>query len=142
MPDDHPIRILYMEDDPGLARLVQKRLRRAGYETDVAEDGEQGVEQYQAGEAAVGENAKWIKEQDMCLVTLWNGSPIQVAAPNFVELQVTETDPGVRGDTSSGGNKPATLETGVTINVPLFVKEGDKLVINTETGQYDSRANE
>ena len=65
-------------------------------------------EQVQADETAMGEATKWIKEQDVCMVTLWNGSPIAVDAPNFVELVITETDPGLKGDTSGGGGKPAT----------------------------------
>ena len=97
-------------------------------------------EQFPADEAAVGDAAQWIKEQDMCHVTLWNDSPLVVEPPNFVELKVTQTDPGVRGDTSSGGSKPATLETGAVVKVPLFVNEGDVLKIDTRTGEYVSRA--
>ncbi|MES1927686.1 elongation factor P [Salinisphaera dokdonensis CL-ES53] len=99
-------------------------------------------EQYQAGEAAVGESAKWIKAQDMCSITLWNGTPLQVDAPNFVILTVTETDPGVRGDTSGGGGKPATLETGAVVRVPLFIEEGETLKVDTRKGEYVSRASE
>ncbi|MGB7754841.1 MAG: elongation factor P [Salinisphaera sp.] len=99
-------------------------------------------EQYQASEAAVGEAAKWLKPQDSCDVTLWNGVPLQVDAPNFVILQVTETDPGVRGNTSSGGTKPATLETGAVVQVPLFIEEGETLRIDTRKGEYVSRASE
>ena len=99
-------------------------------------------EQYQAGEAAVGDSAQWIKAQDMCSVTLWNGTPLQVDAPNFVTLAVTETDPGVRGDTSGGGGKPATLETGAVVRVPLFIEEGEVLKVDTRKGEYVSRANE
>jgi len=65
-------------------------------------------EQFAAGPEAVGETAKWVKGQEICLVTLWNGQPLAVAPPNFVELAVSDTDPGVRGDTSGGGAKPAT----------------------------------
>ncbi|MCK8515138.1 elongation factor P [Methylonatrum kenyense] len=96
-------------------------------------------EQLPAGQAAVGDAAKWLKEQDMCSVTLWNGEPLQVLPPNFVELTVTETDPGVRGDTSGGGGKPATLETGAVVRVPLFIEEGELLKIDTRTGEYVSR---
>ncbi len=96
-------------------------------------------EQLEADEHAVGESAQWLKEQDMCQVTTWNGSPIIVEAPNFVELTVTETDPGVRGDTSGGGNKPATLETGAVVKVPLFINEGEVLRIDTRKGEYVSR---
>ncbi len=97
-------------------------------------------EQVSAGEAAVGDNAKWLKEQDMVAVTLWNGQPIQVTPPNFVTLEVTQTDPGLKGDTSSGGQKPATVETGAVVRVPLFVQEGEILRIDTRTGEYVSRA--
>jgi len=97
-------------------------------------------EQYEAGEAAMGDAAPWIKEQDVCQVTLWNNQPLTVTPPNFVELEVTQTDPGVRGDTSSGGSKPATLETGAVVKVPLFISEGEVLKIDTRTGEYVSRA--
>lgn len=97
-------------------------------------------EQYEAGEAAMEDAAQWIKEQDVCQVTLWNNQPLTVTPPNFVELEVTQTDPGVRGDTSSGGSKPATLETGAVVKVPLFISEGEVLKIDTRTGEYVSRA--
>jgi elongation factor P len=96
-------------------------------------------EQYQADATAVSEAAKWIKDQDVCLVTLWNGSPIAVEAPNFVALEITETDPGLKGDTSGGGGKPATLETGAVVRVPLFVQNGEKIKVDTRTGAYVSR---
>jgi elongation factor P len=72
-------------------------------------------------------------------VTLWNGNPISITPPNFVELQITETDPGLRGDTSSGGGKPATLETGAVVRVPLFVPESERIKVDTRTGEYVSR---
>lgn len=97
-------------------------------------------EQVTANESAMGDAADWIKEQDVCTVTLWNGVPIQVTPPNFVNLEITETDPGVKGDTSSGGQKPATLETGATVKVPLFVQIGEVIKIDTRTGEYVSRA--
>ncbi len=99
-------------------------------------------EQVAAGTAAVGEAEKWLKEQDVCQITLWNGAPISVIPPNHVTLKVTQTDPGLRGDTSSGGNKPATLETGATIRVPLFVEVGELLKVDTRTGEYISRVKE
>jgi elongation factor P len=102
----------------------------------------QTYEQLAASEAAVGDAAKWLKEQDVCLVTLWNGTPLLVTPPNFVILTVTETDPGVRGDTSGGGGKPATLETGAVVRVPLFIDIGDALRIDTRTGEYVARAKE
>lgn len=97
-------------------------------------------EQYEVGKTAMGDAAQWIKEQDVCQVTLWNNAPLTVTAPNFVELEVTRTDPGVRGDTSSGGTKPATLETEAVVKVPLFISEGEVIKIDTRTGEYVSRA--
>ncbi|MGD8672290.1 MAG: elongation factor P [Thiogranum sp.] len=97
-------------------------------------------EQVAADANAVADAAKWLKEQDSCLVTLWNGSPISVTPPNFVMLTVTETDPGVRGDTSGGGGKPATLETGAVVRVPLFIDVGEVLKVDTRTGEYVGRA--
>lgn len=97
-------------------------------------------EQIAADKSAMGDNAKWLKEQDHCTVTLWNGSPIAVEPPNTVTLKIVETDPGVRGDTSGGGGKPAKLETGAVVRVPLFVQEGETIKVNTRTGEYLSRA--
>jgi elongation factor P len=97
-------------------------------------------EQYSADAAAVGDEARWLKEEDSCTVTLWNGSPLSVTAPNFVELEVTETDPGLKGDTAQGGVKPATLSTGAVVRVPLFIDIGDVLKIDTRSGEYVSRA--
>lgn len=97
-------------------------------------------EQLAADKAAVGEAAKWLKEQDVCLVTLWNGVPLSVEPPHTVVLKIVETDPGVRGDTSGGGGKPATLETGAVVRVPLFVQTGELIKVNTRTGEYVSRA--
>jgi len=96
-------------------------------------------EQFEANETAVGESAKWLKEEDMCMVTLWNNVPLTIDPPNFVELTITETDPGVRGDTSGGGSKPATLETGAVVNVPLFVPQGEVIKVDTRSGEYVSR---
>ena len=89
---------------------------------------------------AVGDAQYWITEQDVCRVTLWNDEPISVVPPNFVEIEVTETDPGLKGDTAQGGTKPATLAMGATIKVPLFVNTGDRLKIDTRSGEYVSRA--
>ncbi|MGD2117627.1 MAG: elongation factor P [Chromatiales bacterium] len=97
-------------------------------------------EQYAADATAVGDAAKWLKEQDVCTLTLWNGNPLIVAPPNFVILQITETDPGLKGDTSGGGGKPATLETGAVVRVPLFVQEGEIIKVDTRSGEYVSRA--
>ena len=110
-------------------------------------DGEQwhfmepsSYEQYAADKVAVGDAIKWLKGQESCVMTLWNGTPLAIAPPNFVELTVTQTDPGLKGDTAQGGTKPATLETGAEVKVPLFIEEGDVLKIDTRTGEYVSRA--
>jgi len=97
-------------------------------------------DQQEADEAAVGESAKWLKEEDMCTVTLWNGSPLAVAVANFVSLEITETDPGLKGDTANGGSKPAYLSTGAMVRVPLFLSIGEVIKIDTRTGEYVSRA--
>jgi elongation factor P len=96
-------------------------------------------EQYAADKKAVGDATKWLTEQDVCQITLWNNSPLLVTAPNFVELEITETDPGVRGDTASGGVKPATLSTGAVVRVPLFVERGEIIRVDTRSSEYVSR---
>lgn len=96
-------------------------------------------DQVAAPETALAGAEKWIREQDVCNVILWNGEPIQVDPPAFVELAVTETDPGLRGDTSSGGTKPATVETGAVVRVPLFIEEGEVLKIDTRKAEYVGR---
>jgi elongation factor P len=96
-------------------------------------------EQYAADGHAVTEAKNWLKEQDHCQITLWNNVPLTVTPPNFVELKIVETDPGVRGDTAQGGVKPATLETGAVVKVPLFVEEGEVIRVDTRTGEYVSR---
>jgi elongation factor P len=97
-------------------------------------------EQHAADSVAVGDASKWIKGQESCVMTLWNGAPLSITPPNFVELTVTQTDPGLKGDTAQGGSKPATLETGTEVKVPLFIDEGDVLKIDTRNGEYVSRA--
>lgn len=97
-------------------------------------------EQYQADHHAIGETNKWLREQDLCIVTLYNGSPLSVTPPNHVELEIVETDPGLRGDTASGGTKPARLSTGAVIKVPLFVESGESVKVDTRTGEYLGRA--
>lgn len=99
----------------------------------------ESFEQYGADANAVGDAKKWLKEQDICMVTLFNNSPIAISPPNFVELTITETDPGVRGDTSGGGGKPATLETGAVVRVPLFIQTGEIIKVDTRNGEYVSR---
>ncbi len=96
-------------------------------------------EQHAAGENAVGEAVNWLKEQDSCNVTLWNSQPLLVEPPKFVELEIIETDPGVRGDTAQGGVKPAKLETGAVVKVPLFVEQGELIRVDTRSREYVSR---
>ncbi len=96
-------------------------------------------EQHQADKTAMGDALNWLKGEESCVVTLWNGAPLSVAPPNFVELTIVETDPGLRGDTSSGGGKPARLETGATVRVPLFVENGERIRVDTREGIYVSR---
>ncbi|MCM2132101.1 elongation factor P [Larsenimonas rhizosphaerae] len=97
-------------------------------------------EQYAADRKAVGDTAKWLKEQVAYTVTLWDDNPIAISAPNFIELEVTETDPGLKGDTANGGSKPATLSTGAVVRVPLFINEGEVLKIDTRSAEYVGRA--
>ena len=100
---------------------------------------QESFEQVQADKAGMGGAEKWLKGEESCVVTLWNGSPIAVQPPNFVELKIVETDPGVRGDTSGGGGKPATLETGAVVRVPLFVGQDEVVKVDTRSGEYVSR---
>ncbi len=102
----------------------------------------ESFEQVGADASAVGDAAKWLKEQDTCTVTLWNGNPISITPPNHVILRVEETDPGVRGDTSGGGGKPATLEGGAVVRVPLFIDVGELIKVDTRSGEYVARAKE
>jgi elongation factor P len=97
-------------------------------------------EQCAAAQAAIADAKDWMKEQEIYQVTLWNDDPINVTPPNFIELAVTETDPGLKGDTAQGGTKPATLSSGATVKVPLFINIGDVLRIDTRIGEYVSRA--
>jgi elongation factor P len=99
----------------------------------------QSYEQYEADEAAVADAKQWLKEEAICNVTLWNDVPLLVDAPQFVELKIVETDPGLKGDTAQGGIKPAKLETGATVRVPLFVEEGELIKVNTRSSEYVSR---
>jgi elongation factor P len=97
-------------------------------------------EQHSADRATVGDTEKWLKEQERYEVTLYNGSPISVTPPNFIELEIIETDPGLKGDTAQGGSKPATLTTGAVVRVPLFISQGEVIRVDTRTGEYVSRA--
>lgn len=97
-------------------------------------------EQYPADAAAVSASHLWLKEQDKCEVTLYNGTPLTVTPPNFVELEIIETDPGLKGDTATGGTKPAKLSTGAMVKVPLFLSQGEVIRVDTRNGEYQSRA--
>ena len=88
----------------------------------------------------VGDALKFVKENETVKVCSYNGKVFSVEAPLFVELEITDTEPGFKGDTATGATKPATLETGAQINVPLFVNQGDRVKIDTRTGEYLSRA--
>lgn len=100
----------------------------------------ESFEQVQASESTLADAKKWIKEQDLCTIVLFNGVIISVTPPNFVELKIIETDPGLRGDTSGGGGKPATLETGAVVRVPLFLQIGDVIKVDTRSAEYLGRA--
>jgi elongation factor P len=97
-------------------------------------------EQLAADAKALGGNEKWLIENTPCTVMLWNGTPISVIPPNFVELEITETDPGLKGDTAGTGGKPATLSTGAVVRVPLFVQIGEVIRVDTRSEEYVSRA--
>jgi len=96
-------------------------------------------EQLAADVKSVGDSAKWLVEQAECVLTLWNDQPIAVTPPNFVELEITDTDPGLKGDTAGTGGKPATLTTGAVVKVPLFVQIGEVIRVDTRSGEYVSR---
>ena len=97
-------------------------------------------EQFAIDKAAMADAILWMKEQEMYTVVLWNNNPLTIEPPNFLDLKVTETDPGLRGDTATGGSKPATLETGAVVKVPLFIEEDEIIQVDTRTGQYLSRS--
>lgn len=99
----------------------------------------ESYEQYAISKDSIGDAAYWMQEEGICDLTLYNGEPISVTPPNFVEMKIVETDPGMRGDTSGGGGKPAILDSGATVRVPLFVQEGEVIKIDTRTGDYVSR---
>jgi len=96
-------------------------------------------EQVQVDSKSVEDALPWLKETDKYSVTLWNEVPINVTAPNFVELEIVQTDPGLKGDTATGGTKPATLSTGAVVKVPLFLSTGEIIRVDTRTGEYQNR---
>lgn len=99
----------------------------------------QTFEQYMVSEEGLGETKKWLKDQDEYQVILFNGQPISIIPPNFVNLEIIETDPGLKGDTAGTGGKPATLSTGAVVRVPLFVQTGEIIRVDTRTSSYASR---
>jgi len=99
----------------------------------------ENYEQFNIPESVVGDDRKFLKEDMELDVLFYNNQPITLALPIFVELVVTQTDPGLKGDTASGGSKPATLETGAVVQVPLFISEGEKVRVDTRTGEYITR---
>jgi len=96
-------------------------------------------EQVALNEETVGDALKYVKENDSCKVLSYNGKVFSIEPPLFVELEITSTEPGFKGDTAQGATKPAVVETGATVYVPLFVETGDKIKIDTRTGDYLSR---
>ena len=134
---------------------VQEKTFRAGEKVDTAEIERSDMQYtYNEGETYVfmdmqtyeetrlerSDWAKYLKVEETVSMVVWNGKVISVDLPKVVSLEVTDTDPGVRGNTVSGGSKPATLETGAVINVPLFINIGEKLMVDTDSGDYVSRA--
>ncbi len=100
----------------------------------------ESYEQISIGKDIVGDNMKFVKENETCKVFSYNGSVFSIEPPISVELEVTETEPGFKGDTATGATKPAIVETGAQVMVPLFVNQGDRIKIDTRTGEYSSRA--
>ncbi len=101
---------------------------------------QESYEQMPLNQEQLGDALKFVKENMLVKILSYKGNVFGVEPPNFVELQVTETEPGVKGDTATGAQKPATLETGAQINVPLFIDEGDMIRVDTRTGEYMERA--
>ncbi|SEH89224.1 translation elongation factor P [Bathymodiolus azoricus thioautotrophic gill symbiont] len=99
----------------------------------------ESFEQYAIGDTSMDDARGYLVEQDMCVVTLWNNNPISVTPPNHVMLEVVNTDPGLKGDTAGTGGKPATMNTGVVVQVPLFISIGEKVKVDTRTNEYAGR---
>jgi len=127
------------------ARFTPVRLERQHVQYLYAEGGQyhfmdtESFEQIALDERAMGEAARFVKENDVVDLLTYDGEPIDLELPTSVVLRVAETDPGLKGDTASGATKPATLETGLVVNVPLFVGVGDALKVDTRTGAYLER---
>ncbi len=99
----------------------------------------ESFEQYAIDDSVMADAKGYLVEQDRCVVTLWNDNPISVAPPNHVTLEVVDTDPGLKGDSAGTGGKPARMNTGVVVQVPLFVGIGDKVKVDTRTNEYTGR---
>lgn len=97
-------------------------------------------EQIEVQKQAIEQALPYLQEQDRCTITIWNNNPILVLPPTFVEVSIVETDPGVKGDTATGGSKPATLATGAIVRVPLFIQQNEVIKVDTRTGEYVARA--
>ena len=100
----------------------------------------ENYEQIALDKTTIGDTLKFVKENEMCKICSHNGNVFAVEPPLFVELQITETEPGFKGDTATGATKFATIETGYQIKVPLFIEEGEVVVVNTVEGKYTGRA--
>jgi len=127
------------------AKFTPVRLERAHVQF-LYNDGEhyhfmdtESFEQIMLDERSVGDTAKYFKENDIIDLLTYNDEPIDIELPSSVALTITQTDPGFKGDTATGGNKPATLETGLVVNVPLFLSEGDQIKVDTRSGEYIER---
>jgi elongation factor P len=99
----------------------------------------ENYEQIAISKSVIDEVSLWLKEESICAITLWNNQAIAVEPPNNIYVKVIETDPGLKGDTAQGGVKPAIIETGASVRVPLFVEEGELIKVDTRTGEYLSR---
>lgn len=126
-------------------RIEEVRLERRNYQF-LYQDGEfltfmntENYEQVSLPKESLGDVPLYIKESDTCQVLLHEGQPLIVEAPLTVELEVKQTDPGFRGDTAQGGTKPAVMETGLMVQVPLFIEEGEVIKIDSRTGKYLGR---
>lgn len=100
----------------------------------------ESYEQMAINSEIVGDSLKFVKEEEMVKINSYNGNVFAIEPPMFVELEITETEPGFKGDTATGASKPATVETGAQVSVPLFVNQGDRIKIDTRTGEYLGKA--
>ncbi len=124
-------------DKPDLMEREMQYLYREGDRYCMMDN--ETYEQMMLTEEQVGEARHYLVENLNVEVLFFNQAPLAIELPNFVELEVTQTEPGVKGDTAAGGTKPATLESGATVQVPLFINEGDRVRVDTRTGSYIER---